>query len=106
MALMELVKENIVKVPLESADKPDVLRELVQILKDAGQINDYDAVLAAVQEREDQQSTGLEGGFAVPHAKTDAVDCLKLAVNGPFLTEIFGDADASDSLLNGGINFG
>ncbi len=80
MALIELVSENIVKIPLDSTDKPDVLRELVQILKDAREIDDFDTVLKAVQDREDKQSTGLEDGIAVPHCKTDAVKSLKLAL--------------------------
>jgi len=80
MALVELVSERIVKIPLESKDKPDVLRELVQILKDAGEIDDFDAVLEAVHEREDKQSTGLEQGIAVPHCKTAAVTRMKLAI--------------------------
>jgi PTS system fructose-specific IIC component/PTS system nitrogen regulatory IIA component len=33
-----------------------------------------------VQEREEKMSTGLEKGIAVPHAKTDAVSSLKLAI--------------------------
>ena len=80
MALIDMVVENIVKIPLESKDKPDVLRELVRILKDADEIDDFDTVLKAVQEREDKQSTGLEKSIAVPHAKTDAVSSLKLAI--------------------------
>ena len=80
MALIDMVTEKIVKIPLESKDKPDVLRELVQVLKDAGEIDDFDAVLEAVQEREYQGSTGLEKGIAVPHAKTPAVTSLKLAI--------------------------
>ncbi|MBN1975358.1 MAG: PTS sugar transporter subunit IIA [Sedimentisphaerales bacterium] len=80
MALIDLVVENIVKIPLESTDKPDVIRELVQILKDAEEIYDYDSALKAVQDREDKQSTGLTDGIAVPHAKTSAVASLKLAI--------------------------
>jgi fructose-specific phosphotransferase system IIA component len=80
MALIDLVAEKIVKVPLESKDKPDVLRELVRILKDAGEIDDFDSVLKAVQDREDKQSTGLEQGIAVPHCKSSAVSSLKLAI--------------------------
>ena len=80
MALIDMVVEKIVKIPLESKDKPDVLRELVQILKDADEIDDFDTVLKAVQEREDKQSTGLEKSFAVPHCKTAAVSSLKLAI--------------------------
>ena len=80
MALIDLLVPQVVKTPLTSTDKPDVLRELVQILADAGQIDNMDAVLAAVQDREDKQSTGLESGIAVPHGKTPAVDNLKLAI--------------------------
>ena len=80
MALIDLIVEKIVKTPLESKDKPDVLRELVQILKDAREIDDFDAVLKSVQDREDKQSTGLEEGIAVPHCKTTAVSSLKLAI--------------------------
>lgn len=80
MALIDLVEEKVIKVPLESQDKPDILRELVQVLKDAGEIEDFDAVLKAVQDREDKQSTGLEQGIAVPHCKSAAVSSLKLAI--------------------------
>jgi PTS system nitrogen regulatory IIA component len=80
MALIDMVVEKIIKIPLESKDKPDVLRELVRILKDADEIDDFETVLKAVQEREDKQSTGLEKGIAVPHAKTSAVSSLKLAI--------------------------
>ena len=80
MALIDMIVEKVIKIPLVSVDKPDVLRELVQILKDAGEIDDFNTALKAVQEREDKMSTGLEKGIAVPHAKTDAVSSLKLAI--------------------------
>jgi fructose-specific phosphotransferase system IIA component len=80
MALIDLVVEKIVKTPLESKDKPGVLRELVRILKDAGETNDFDAVLKAVQDRESKQSTGLEEGVAVPHCKSAAVSSLKIVI--------------------------
>jgi nitrogen PTS system EIIA component len=80
MALIDLVNHKIIKIPLNSKDKPDVLRELVGILKDAGEITDFDSALKAVQAREDKQSTGLTDNIAVPHAKTAAVTSLKLAI--------------------------
>jgi len=80
MSIISLITEEIVKVPLVSDNKPDVMRELVQILKDAGEIEDYNGVLTAVRTREDKQSTGLEDGIAVPHGRAAAVDGLKLAV--------------------------
>jgi PTS system nitrogen regulatory IIA component len=80
MALIDLMVEDIVKTPLASKDKPEVLRELVQILKDAEKINDFDGALNAVQEREDKMSTGLQDGIAVPHGKTPVVSSLQLAI--------------------------
>jgi fructose-specific phosphotransferase system IIA component len=80
MSLIDLVVEKIVKIPLESKDKPDVLTELVQILIDSGHIDDFDTALSDLQAREDKQSTGLEQGIAVPHCKTTAVSSLKLAI--------------------------
>ncbi len=80
MALVDLISEEVVKVPLSSTDKPGVLRELLQILKDAGMVDDYDRVLEAIYKREELGSTGLEEGIAVPHAKTDAVKSLTIAI--------------------------
>ena len=80
MTVIDLLTADIVKIPLVSRDKPDTLRELVQILKDAQQIEDFDAVLEAVRKREDQMSTGLQDGIAVPHGKTMAVSSLKMAI--------------------------
>jgi mannitol/fructose-specific phosphotransferase system IIA component (Ntr-type) len=80
MALIDLIVPEVVKTPMVSQDKADALRELVQVLKDAGKIDDFEAVLRAVCEREDKQSTGLEEGIAVPHGKTDAVPSLRVAV--------------------------
>lgn len=80
MALIDLIVEKIVKVPLVSGAKPEVLRELVQILKDAGEIEDYDSVLEAIQSRENKQSTALQDGMAIPHGKSAAVSSLKVAI--------------------------
>jgi mannitol/fructose-specific phosphotransferase system IIA component (Ntr-type) len=80
MALIDLISEDIVKVPLVSTNKPDVLRELVGVLRDAGRIGDFDGVLDAVQQREFKGSTGLELGIAVPHAKTSLVSSLTVAI--------------------------
>jgi len=80
MALVDLISVDVVKIPLQTNSKPAVLRELVQVLMDAGKITDVDRALKAVHEREALGSTGLELGIAVPHAKTDTVKTLTLAM--------------------------
>jgi fructose-specific phosphotransferase system IIA component len=80
MALVDLVKPEIIKVPLESKSKQAVIRELLQVLVDAGKLTDFDAAYDALLAREAKGSTGLEAGLAVPHAKTDIVSTLTLAI--------------------------
>ncbi len=80
MALVDLITPEVVKVPLISKNKPSVIRELIEVLRDAGKISDVESVLDAINKREEQGSTGLELGIAVPHAKSDSVKNLTLAI--------------------------
>ena len=80
MAIIDLISPEVIKVGLASQDKPSVLRELLQILIDAGKVTNKDEILEALFKRESLQSTGLEAGIAVPHAKTAAVSALTLAI--------------------------
>ena len=80
MAIIDLISPEVIKVGLTAKDKPSVLRELLHILIDAGKVTNKDDVLDAILKRESLQSTGLEAGIAVPHAKTTAVDSLTLAI--------------------------
>ena len=80
MALLDLIQENVVRVPLKETSKYEVIRELVDILKDAEKISDPEPIYQAIQKREEQGSTGLENGIAVPHAKTSSVEELTLAI--------------------------
>ena len=80
MAVINLIEEDIIKIPLESKTKPDVIKELVDVLKKAGKIEDAESVFRAVMLRENMGSTGLEKGIAVPHAKTHKVNNLVLAI--------------------------
>ncbi len=80
MSLVDLIRPEVVKIPLESGDKPGVIDELVKLLQDAGEIRDWRSAADAVHAREAMGSTGLESGIAVPHAKTDAVSELTLSI--------------------------
>ena len=80
MALPDLISEEVVRVPLVSATKTEVIKELIQALQDAHKISEYEAIYQAVSAREDLGTTGLEFGIAVPHAKTSAVQNLTVAI--------------------------
>lgn len=80
MALVDLIRAETIKVPLESKSKEAVIRELLQLLQDSGDLKDFDAAYDALLNRESKGSTGLEDGIAVPHAKTDTVNSITLAI--------------------------
>ena len=80
MALVDMIRPEVVKVSLVSTTKAEVIRELVELLRDAGKISDVETVYDALMKRESLGSTGLEQGIAVPHAKTTAVNALTVAL--------------------------
>lgn len=69
-----------VHLNMRSADKEDIIRELVTSLLHAGKVTDYDEVLAAVLEREQSMSTGMQHGVAIPHGRSNGVTELCAAV--------------------------
>ena len=79
MRLTDLLDTERVRVPLEAGQKDQLLRELVGLVMGPGQEDSTDEVLRAVLEREDVLSTGIGGGVAIPHAKTNAVSSLRIA---------------------------
>ena len=65
---------------LKGATKDAILAEMVDLLTASGCIRDRDAVLKAVTDREKRMSTGMQNGIAIPHNKTESVDCLVAAL--------------------------
>lgn len=55
------------------ADKAAVIRALAGAVVGAGRATDTDALFADAWAREEKDSTGVPGGIAIPHAKSDAV---------------------------------
>ena len=69
-----------ISLDLKGTTKDEILAEMVDLLAASGHIRDKEAVLKAVAERERRMSTGMQNGIAIPHGKTDAVDCLIAAL--------------------------
>ena len=69
-----------ISLDLKGATKEEILAEMVELLTASGHIRDRDAVLKAILEREKRMSTGMQNGIAIPHGKTDSVDCLVAAL--------------------------
>lgn len=79
MNLKDLLSAEVIKIPLESDEKFQIIEEMVDMLNDAGRLENKEMVLNAVLERERVMSTGMGDGVAIPHAKTDGVKELVAA---------------------------
>lgn len=80
MRLSDILSESLIRISLRNQNKTAVIEELLDLASASGKIKNRNAVLQAVLERENLMSTGLGKGIALPHAKTDDVDSLVLAV--------------------------
>lgn len=65
--LADLLSEACVAVPLPATTRSSVLRELIKLGEQSWQVYDPDALLQAIQGREEQGTTALPGGVAIPH---------------------------------------
>lgn len=73
MGLIDLIEEKNIKIPLQSKNKKDVIRELVDILAKNENLPNPDLVYEKVMERESKISTGLVHGIAIPHGKCEGL---------------------------------
>lgn len=84
---------------LKGSTKEAVLAEMVDLLMASGHIRDREAVLKAVTDREKRMSTGMQNGIAIPHGKTDSVDCLIAALGIKHGGVDFGALDGQPSTI-------
>jgi len=94
MRIRDLLDESVVKVGLESIDKEECFEEMIDLLVRAGRITDRRGALEAIVRREDQYTTGIGKGIAVPHGKHPSIVGLA-AVLGVSRAGI--DFDAADN---------
>lgn len=73
MRITELLTKDTITLDLKSTSKADVIPELVDILDKAGKLIDKEEYKRAIFAREQQSTTGIGDGIAIPHAKTNAV---------------------------------
>jgi nitrogen PTS system EIIA component len=79
MRMSDFVVRDAIIPELRAATKEEVIREIVESLRAAGQLRgaaDTDDVVRAIQKRESLGSTGIGRGVAIPHTKHSCVDRL------------------------------
>ncbi|QEK13017.1 PTS fructose transporter subunit IIA [Crassaminicella thermophila] len=79
MKITDILKKDTIILDLKATTKEEVIDELVNKLDKAGRLNDKKAFKKAILKREEDASTGVGDGIAIPHAKTSAVKIPALA---------------------------
>ena len=79
MRITELLDRRSINVNGAASSKQDAIEKMVELMCASGKINDKDAYKARVFAREEEGSTGIGEGIAIPHAKCDAVNKPGLA---------------------------
>jgi Kef-type K+ transport system membrane component KefB/mannitol/fructose-specific phosphotransferase system IIA component (Ntr-type) len=97
--LLSVVSPDCVALSLHSAAKEDIIAELVDMLSARGKLLDRDMVLRDVLEREKMMSTGMEHGIAMPHAKSNGIEDIAVAVGIKQEGVDFGSLDGEKSRL-------
>lgn len=80
IALSDLLKKENVVLNLKATTQVEAMREIVDSLAASGRIGNPEKFLEQVQAREHTNSTYAADGVAFPHARTDLVDQIVLAV--------------------------
>ncbi|WP_066061517.1 PTS fructose transporter subunit IIABC [Neobacillus soli] len=73
MKITELLTKNTILLTIKGNQKAGTIDQLVDVLFNADKISNRDEFKAAILKREEQSTTGIGDGIAIPHAKTKAV---------------------------------
>jgi PTS system nitrogen regulatory IIA component len=83
MNLKTVINTDTIDLNLKGTNKVEIINELLDILFRTGKIQDREAALTAVMDREEKMSTGMKHGIAIPHGKTattqDLVACIGIS---------------------------
>ena len=79
MKITDLLSEKTVSINIKAASKEDVIKQAVQLIAKSGAIADVAVYEKGVFAREQESTTGIGEGSAIPHCKNDVVKKPALA---------------------------
>jgi len=80
IALADLINPREIVLNLRARTQAEAIHELVDVLANAGKINQVERFLEELRAREAVNSTYAADGVAFPHARTKLVDQIVLAI--------------------------
>ena len=82
MRITDLLDKNSISLNAAPADKKETLDLAVELMAKSGKLSDVEKYREQVYAREEESTTGIGEGIAIPHGKCDAVKAPGLAAMG------------------------
>lgn len=79
MRVRDLLAPVSIELNGTAKDKADALNQMVALMANSGKISDVEKYRKGVYAREEESTTGIGEGIAIPHCKSDAVNAPGLA---------------------------
>lgn len=80
MSILDLITTESMVVPLVAGDKQEAIDSLVDHMGSTSKLEDVEELKHLVWTRENQRSTGIGNGLAIPHGKSDSISKLVLVI--------------------------
>ena len=77
---MKIFSPDLIKVNYYGLDKKSCLQEMVEFIAERGIISSSEDFFKLIYERENIMSTGIGRNVAIPHARSELVNTLRIAV--------------------------
>ncbi len=97
--IRDLLQDDLVIGEIKATDKIGVIREFAEVLKAAGRVEDAEALVRVLLERESLGSTGIGDGVAIPHGKLSFISDMVVAFGRSSRGVDFQSLDAKPAYL-------
>ena len=88
MKIRDLLAAESIELNGKVTGKKETLDAMVDLMAKSGKINDVEVYRKGVYAREEESTTGIGEGIAIPHCKSDSVSRLHQAADGPGRPEL------------------
>lgn len=75
----QLMPTELITLEEPPTDKEATIEYLLDLVAESGRVTDREAALSSLMQREQETTTGVGKGIAIPHAQTNAVDAPSVA---------------------------
>lgn len=96
MRLSELLNAQAITTRLRARTKRDAIAELVELLESAYDVDSKGEIFSRVWRREEEHTTGIGNGIAIPHGKALALNRMVAACGVSPLGVAYDSIDGSD----------